>query len=95
MLIKEKRLNYLDDIAKGYKEIILEQNKELKMKIIVAKEVDKNQIQAIVEKYKKMYDAQTVKYEIEKDESIIGGVKVMIGNRIYDGSVSTQLKLMI
>ena len=95
LLIKEKRIDCLGDIAKGYKEIILEQNRELKMKIIVANHIDENQVRAIVEKYKKMYNAQTVKYVIEKDESILGGVKVVIGNRIYDGSVATQLKHMI
>ena len=42
-----------------------------------------------------MYNASKIKYEIKIDEELLGGVKVVVGNKIYDGSLRTQLKKML
>lgn len=94
LLIKEKRINCIQDIAKEYAQINSNFNKELNIKIIVARTIEQEQIDAIVKKYKTMYKAEVVNYEIEIEPKILGGVKVVIGNKIYDGSVETQLKQM-
>ena len=41
-----------------------------------------------------MYAVKTVQYELEIDEKLLGGVKVVVGNTIYDGSVETKLRQM-
>ena len=43
----------------------------------------------------RFYNASTVKYELLIDESLIGGVKVVVGNKVYDGSVKTRLRNML
>ena len=50
------------------------------------------EIRDIVNKYKKLYNANTVNYEVELDETVIGGIKVAVGNTIYDSTIDTQLK---
>ena len=67
-------------------------NKELKIKIVVASELSDEQLNGIVNKFKEMYKAETVKYTIELDKSIIGGIKVCVGNTIYDNTIDTRLK---
>ena len=94
LLIKEKRINYIQEIAEIYEKVTSEAKKELNIKIIVSKPIDEEQTEAIVNKYKTMYKVETINYEIEIDESLLGGVKVMVGNKIYDGSVATQLEQM-
>lgn len=94
LLIQEKRINFIKEIAEQYEKTNQDMKKVLRIKIIVACTIDEEQIKTIVEKYKKMYKVDTIKYEIEIDENLLGGVKVMVGNKIYDGSVATQLKQM-
>ena len=94
LLIKEKRIGCIKEISDEYSNIISMNNKELKIKIVTASKIDENQIKEIVEKYKTMYEVKTVKYDVEIDESLLGGVKVIVGNKVYDGSIGTQLKQM-
>ena len=94
LIIKEKRINFIEEIAEQYEQINKEINKELKIKIISAYKIDDEQIKKIIEKYKTMYKVKTINYELEVDESLLGGVKVIVGNKVYDGSVISQLKQM-
>ena len=91
-ILNKNRINLIEDISDEYSKIYSSLNKDLTIKIIVANKISDNQIDEIVSKYKKIYNANTVNYTIEIDESIIGGVKVAVGNTIYDSSVDTQLK---
>lgn len=94
LIIKENRIKLIQEIAEQYEKASQEADKILSIKIISACEIDEKQIQTIVEKYKTMYNVKTINYEKIIDESLLGGVKVMVGNKIYDGSVQTQLKQM-
>ena len=84
LLIKEGRINCIQEIAEGYEQI----------NIIVASPIDEKQTKTNIEKFKMMYKAQTIEHEVIIDESLLGGVKIMVGNKIYDGSVATQLEQM-
>ena len=70
-------------------------NNEIKLKIISATGLTEDEINGITDKYKKVYNAANVSYEQFIDESVIGGVKVVIGNKVYDGTVKTQLNNML
>ena len=94
LLIKENRIKLITEIAEQYEEESQKADKILNIKIISACEIDEKQIQTIVEKYKTMYNVKSINYEIIIDESLLGGVKVMVGNKIYDGSIQTQLNKM-
>lgn len=94
LLIKENRIKLITEIAEQYEEESQKADKILNIKIISSCEIDEKQIQTIVEKYKTMYNVKAINYEKIIDESLLGGVKVMVGNKIYDGSVQTQLNKM-
>lgn len=91
-LMNKKRIGIIESVSDEYSRINRSLNGELTIKIIVASAIDENQINDIVNKYKELYNANTIKYTIEIDESVIGGVKVVIGNKIYDSTLETQLK---
>lgn len=90
-LLEKKRMSNIENISDEYTKLCNLQRNEVDIKIITASTLDEKQIQEIVEKYKKLYNANTIKYEVELDESVIGGVKVVIGNKIYDNTIKTQL----
>lgn len=94
LLIQEKRMDLLEEIAEEYAHKNRVDNSELKIKIVVAHPIGEEQIAQIIEKYKTMYAVKTIQYEVEIDEKLLGGVKVVVGNTIYDGSVERQLKQM-
>jgi len=94
LLIEEKRIDIIGNISEEYSKINSSLKKELNMKIVVAMQTDQSQIDAIVKKYKELYKADTVNYEVEIDETILGGVKVIIGNKIYDDSAKRKLEQM-
>lgn len=94
LLIQEKRINLVNEIAEEYANKNRFSKNELAIKIIVAHQIQDEQITEIIEKYKRMYKVNSIKYEIVIDKEILGGIKVMVGNTVYDGSVKTKLKQM-
>ena len=94
ILIKENRINLLNEISEEYEKMLEDFNKELSIKIVVAQPIEQEQINKIVEKYKKLYNVNNVKYELEIDKEILGGAKVVVGNTVYDGSIKTKLQQM-
>lgn len=92
LLIKEKRINLIEEMLLEYENVNRTLKKELLIKIIVSSEIDDNQIDKIIQKFKKMYKVNTVKYSVEIDEKILGGIKVIVGNTVYDASIKRQLE---
>ena len=95
LLIDKNRIKYIDGISKEYSELARNKNNEIKLKIISATGLTDDEINGITDKYKKVYNATNASYEQVIDESVIGGVKVIIGNKVYDGTVKTQLNNML
>ena len=95
LLIDKNRIKYIDGISKEYSELARKKNNEIKLKIISATGLTEDEINGITDKYQKVYNAANVSYEQVIDESVIGGVKVVIGNKVYDGTVKTQLNNML
>lgn len=95
LLIDKDRIRYLEGISKEFSVLTRKLNNEIKMSIVSATSLTDDEINGITDKYKKLYDASNVSYELNIDESVIGGVKVTIGNKVYDGTIKTQLKNML
>ena len=94
LLLEKNRIAYLPRIAKEYSKLTQIMNNELFIRIISATKLDDDEINGISDKYKKVYNATTVKYDLSVDESLLGGVKVVVGNKVYDGSLKTKLDKM-
>lgn len=91
LLVKEKRVNLIERMLLEYEKMMRNSKKELFIKIIVSSEIDDNQIDKIIQKFKDIYKVSTVKYSIEINEEILGGIKVVVGNTVYDASIKRQL----
>ncbi len=92
ILIETKRIRLIEGISEEYSKMLEEANNEMSIKIITSMEIDKEQIEEILNKYKKIYNVDKINYDLLIDESILGGFKVIVGNTIYDNSVKTQIE---
>jgi len=95
LLIDKNRISCLSGISNEYSLLTRELNNELFINIISASKLSDDEINGISDKYRKLYNVSAVKYSLKIDEDLLGGVKVIVGNKIYDGSLKTKLRNML
>ncbi len=91
LVLEEGRFNLINDMCVKYMDMINEMNNIVSIVIVSALELTDEEALAIASKYKKLYDANEVKYEVKVDSSLIGGVKVFAGGKVYDDTIRTKL----
>lgn len=91
LLIDKGRIKFLPSILDEYIQLANKHKNILDMTIISAAPLEDTQINALKEKYKALYNSSAVKANIEVDSSLIGGVKVRIGDKVIDGTVKGRL----
>ncbi len=92
LLISKKRIKNIAEIYQQLVRLINEKSNVLDMKIITAESLDEQQLFRIKEKFRNKYNALEVKSEEIVDASIIGGIKVIIGDKVYDGSIKGRIE---
>ena len=95
LLLDKNRLDLLEEITNNYKSMLDKQNKKITIKIITPYEITKKEAKDIADKFKKQENAKEVSYELEIDETLIGGIKVILNGKVYDSSVKTKLKNLL
>lgn len=91
LLLEKDRLSSLKQIEAAYRDLADTLSGVLRAKILTAAELGDEQQQEI----KKALEQQTGKrVELQQavDPDLLGGIKVEIGGRLFDGSLQTQLK---
>lgn len=94
LLLDKGRIESLPDICTSYVKMADEHRNILNIKVTTALPLNKEQIDGISEKFKAMFHGSSVKITVETDNSLIGGVKVIIGDKLYDGTVKGELSKM-
>ncbi len=92
LLISKQRTAEIPEIFNQFVQMLNETANVLDMKIIMALPLDEVQLENIREKFKKKYNAVAVNSTEIVDESLIGGIKVIIGDKVYDGSVKGRIE---
>ncbi len=92
LLLDKGRIRYLPGMLAEYTALADKMRNVLNMQIISAVPLDAIQSNRITEKYRQMYNASAVKVEAIVDTSVIGGVKVVLGDKVIDGTVKGRLK---
>ncbi len=91
LLVEKGRLNCFLDIAEY---IRLEYGHQGQVDVLLktAFPLDLDLIQKIQEALRKKFSEMALRFYIDLDGSILGGVQVIIGNKILDGSVKRRLE---
>ncbi|MHB8064672.1 MAG: F0F1 ATP synthase subunit delta [Ruminiclostridium sp.] len=92
LLITKQRIKNIPEIYEQLVQLINEKLNVLDMKIITAQPLEEQQRYNIKEKFRTMYSASGVKTTEIVDPSIIGGIKVIIGDKVYDGSIKGRIE---
>jgi F-type H+-transporting ATPase subunit delta len=92
LLLDKGRIINLPGILYEFTEAADKIKNTLNITIISAAPLDDKQVRDLVDKYKRIYNMTNAKLNLEIDESLIGGVKIKIGDKIVDGTITGRLK---
>ena len=92
MLIDRNRLSYFEGIV-AFIEDFIDQSQNLKrVDLRLAAPLGEEQETALKEKVKATLKLENVEFTTSYDESLIAGMVVSLGDRVFDGSLSGRLK---
>ncbi|WP_096185872.1 F0F1 ATP synthase subunit delta [Evansella halocellulosilytica] len=91
ILVDRKREEAIFSITDNFKALVNEEQGVAEATVITAKPLNEEEKSAITDVFKNIAGKQKLLIENVIDKDIIGGLKVRIGDRIYDGSVANQL----
>ncbi len=90
LLLRKKREDVLPDILAAYSALRDEQLGIVEAHARAAQEMDEGAKQSLREALQRM-TGKDVRLNVRTDASLLGGLVVRIGDRVYDGSVEHQL----
>ena len=93
LLVQSRRIRYIDDIVKSYIKL---SNQYLGIEegtIYTPYKLTDQQIQDI-EKAISQKENKKVTLKVSIDPSLLGGIKVQIANRIYDGTIKNKVEML-
>ena len=93
VLIENGRSAYLPEVAKVYKKLLREHLGIVYVEAITAVPMDEDQKQRLIEKLEQRLH-QRVELNNLMDENIIGGMKIRVGEKSLDASVSSRLRTL-
>ena len=90
LLMNEKRLTVLPDIALFYHKLLNEDQGVTEAKVTSAFPLSDNQREQIKRKLERRFST-TVKLKVTIDKSLVGGVIIYVGDWVLDGSIKGKL----
>lgn len=93
LLITKRRIKYILDICKAFKGLCNECFGIEEGILYTSIDLDAQQIKRI-EQAVSTKENKTVNLQVIKDESLIGGIKVVLDNRVIDGSIKNKVELL-
>lgn len=86
------RLAALPGIVKAFSEMLAERQGIVEADVWVPTKLADDQLETVRERLARAFDAKQVVVHQYEDPSLIGGLKVRIGDTLIDGSVASQLR---
>jgi F-type H+-transporting ATPase subunit delta len=93
ILIENRRLSLLPEISELFEELKAQQEGMLEAKITSAFPLADQELRSLIERLEKKC-GRAVEAQVSVDPELIGGVKVEIGDEVWDASVRSQLEAM-
>lgn len=92
LLLDKKRMNIFPGIVEEYIKLADKERNVLKMDIVSAGPLSDEQVDKIKEKYRSAYGAVDIRVNLSVDPSLLGGVKIIVGDKVIDGTVKGRLE---
>ncbi len=92
LLVEKKRVNEVKLIAKAYAELAAQAQGTADATVFSTRELSAEESAKISAAFAKLVGKQSLNITNEIDPSLLGGIRVQIGNHIYDSSVANKLE---
>lgn len=93
MIIDKRRETYLAAITAEYQDMADESRDIANADLITAQEVPEEEVRILAERLSAS-TGKTVQFKVAVDPSLIGGVKIRMGDQIIDGTVAKKLAML-
>lgn len=93
VLIENRRLALLPEIQELFEALKAQQEGTVEATVMSAFALSDDELKALIQRLESKYKRQ-VKAQVKVDPELIGGVKVEIGDEVWDASVRAQLDAM-
>ena len=93
VLIDNARLGLLREIKAQYDELKREHEGVLEARIVSAMPIDDSQVRPLVAALEKKY-GRKVNAQVEVDPQLIGGARILVGDKVIDATVRGRLDAM-
>jgi len=90
VLAENGRLDVLDEIRQQFEALKNEREGVVEAEIVSAFDLDQGQLADLVARLEK-HTGRKVKASVSVDRELIGGVKIVLGDKVIDGSARAQL----
>ena len=92
-LLKKNRIGFLPEIAEAFKALMIRQSGKQQIVVVSARPVDDNLKQDILAQLGATAKGE-VEVDFQSDPSLLAGVQIKIGSKVYDGTVRGRLHKM-
>lgn len=92
LISKKNLLNKTDQILSELKNIIDKEEEIIRVKISSKTKIEKKTVYEIENFIREKYKVKNIKLEFDIDESLLGGVKIEIGDEIIDATFRNKLR---
>lgn len=92
LLVDRKRILFLNDVCRRYKELLRQFNQTVLAEAVSAVQISDEQMEAIRQKVIDITGARAVDLETSIDPDLIGGVVIKVGSQVFDASLRGQLR---
>ena len=92
VLVDKERMDIIPDILENYEVLANEKQNIVLIKLTSAMLLEDGQIEDIKRKYQKQFGGSRIEIKNIVDKSIIGGLKLEVGDKIIDATLKTKLK---
>jgi F-type H+-transporting ATPase subunit delta len=92
LLIDRHRQNLVPELVEAFIKLSEEERGTAKAVLVSAKELSQEEINEVNKVTAEIVGKQSLEIETVIDPSVIGGVKLKIGNRIFDGTIKSKLE---
>ncbi len=91
MLAKNGMAGKADELVEQFQKIDDEHNKIIRAEVISKKKLTEKEQKEITDFLKHKHKAEHIVMEEKIDEGVLGGVKIKVGDTLYDGTLKTKL----
>lgn len=92
ILVERRRSSVISQMIKEFTNLYNEKNDIAHAVVSSVRELSADQLSNIETTFKELLNKQSLIIENKVDKSLLGGLRIRIGNTIYDGSLSNKLK---